>query len=104
MRDDGPADGGRASDPATADGTVVRSDWTSGDGPSVAVATAVAVATDRDVTEMAPLGNSVDTDALDELVAGSRGDGSLHVAFRYEGVDVRVASDGEITVRLPDEH
>jgi|GEM_PF-2351410 len=104
MRDGGPADGGRPGDPAAADGSVVRWEWTERDGTSVAVATALAVATGRDVTEMAPLARSVDADALDGLMAGRRGDDLVRVSFRHEGVDVWVASDGEIAVRLPDEH
>ncbi|QLH81667.1 HalOD1 output domain-containing protein [Halosimplex pelagicum] len=97
--DEGPGD--RPANDTAGDEAVVRGDWTGWRNVGAAVATAVAAATGSEVTDMEPLAYSVDTDALDALLTDSRGEGSVTVSFRYEGVDVRVTSDGEIRVRLP---
>jgi hypothetical protein len=98
--DDG-SDDGRPPSRSAADGDAVRHDWTGGEEAGAAVATAVAVATGTEVTDMVPLAHSVDTDALDGLLADGRAGGPVTVSFSYEGVDVRVTSDGEITVCPP---
>ncbi|WP_436908947.1 HalOD1 output domain-containing protein [Halosimplex marinum] len=96
MRDgsgvDSPA-GGSADEPI-----VLRHDWTGRREPATAVVQAVAVAANSAVSELEPLGNAVDPDALDGLV-DREGDGSpVKVSFEYEGTEVGVRSDGTITV------
>lgn len=91
----------RPRDRSAGRGNAVRHDWTDEEEVGAAVATAVAAATDSGVTDMTPLAHAVDTDALDRLLADGRADGPVAVSFRYEGVDVRVASDGEILVHCP---
>ena len=72
-----------------------------GDGPerpATAIVRAVATATDRSETDLPPLGEVLDTDALNVLVERSTTDG-LSLSFAYAGTHVVVVSDGRITVR-----
>lgn len=81
------------------DGDASSTRWTHFERPSTAVVEAVAKETGRDVTAVEPLQRSIDTDALDALVTASEqsGDGVV-VPFEYEGVDVRLNSDGTLDV------
>lgn len=65
---------------------------------SVATTIAVAVGelTEREVTELNPLGSSVDCEALDSLVRTA--DTPLSVSFQYEGFRIFVSGDGTITI------
>lgn len=68
-------------------------------GESVLMNTVDAVADFKDVpaSELAPMYDSVDPEALEQLVDGS---GSpVHVTFRYEGLDITVRTDGRISIR-----
>ena len=75
-------------------------DWSTTE-PSWAVVQAVAVATDTDPTELVPLYDSVDTDALDALLLRARnGNNSpVSVSFSFAGRSVTVDSDGDVVVR-----
>ena len=57
---------------------------------------AVASASDTDATELPPLHDSVDTDALNVLFdsGGPESDRSLRVSFVYDGYAVRIDRDG----------
>ncbi|MFC7235509.1 HalOD1 output domain-containing protein [Halosegnis marinus] len=61
------------------------------------VVTALAEALGRDATAIRPLGEVVDTDALDALFADGN-DRAVHVSFGYEGFDVSVGED-DVVVR-----
>lgn len=79
----------------------VEYDWTAYGEPSVAVVEAVAALTDRAVTDLPPLGESVDSDALDALVTDRgrpSGDDTV-VRFHYDGARVTVRGDGTLTAR-----
>lgn len=80
----------------SADG-VIRHRWDESGNPSVAIVEAVAAATDRRVTELPNLYDTVDTDALGRLVTG--GDAGLEVAFSYAGVDIVLRYDGTMEVQ-----
>ncbi|WP_224333360.1 HalOD1 output domain-containing protein [Haloprofundus halobius] len=59
--------------------------------PSVAVITAVAEATNRSATEMPPLAEWFDPDALDSLIVSAHDDASVPtVTFEYIGWQVAV--------------
>lgn len=61
----------------------------------------VAIATDREPTDLEPLGLIIDTDALDALFSAARecnDERLFEVSFRYEGFRVEVNADG--TVRI----
>jgi hypothetical protein len=62
------------------------------------MATAVAEATDRDVTEIAPLGEWVDCDAIETLFAAHDHDQELSVSYQFEDCDVFVSNMGRIVV------
>lgn len=49
-------------------------------------------------TELAPLYETIDPEALDSLCSGSNNENSIQISFRYEGYDVTV--DGTGRVRL----
>lgn len=58
----------------------------------------VADVSDTDPTDLPPLYDAIDTDALNDLVAGSH-DGALRtIAFQYCGYTVTVTGDGDINV------
>ena len=52
-----------------------------------------------DSTELTPpLYSVIDPDALESLFASTDDPAAGHVAFRYHGYDVRVASDGAVEI------
>lgn len=66
---------------------------------SMAVVTAVTEVLDADPVDLTPLFDSVDTDALDELVDGETAtDGSVHTSFPFEDHEIGVSSDGVVAV------
>ncbi|WP_255196981.1 HalOD1 output domain-containing protein [Halorarius litoreus] len=72
--------------------------WDGGTSPSIAIVEAVSAATDTATTDLPPLFEAVDVDALDTLVKsrGKAGAERLTVSFTYAGVAVTVYSDGDI--------
>ena len=77
----------------------VQTDWSDTDTLDSAVACAVSRATGAPMTELAPLYEYMDPDALHEYVVSMReSDSETSVTFEYEGHDVRVRSDGEILI------
>lgn len=76
-------------------------DPSAGDQASAAVVTAVAAFTGTEPSDLAPLYDVVEPDALDSLCthADRVGGESVHrLWFPYEGVDVCVHSDGQVRV------
>lgn len=67
------------------------------------LATAVADATDRNVTELPPLGEWVDCDALEQLFDGHDDATELSVSFEFEHCQVFVSNVGRIVVDLSDD-
>jgi hypothetical protein len=79
----------------------VQYDWSS-TSPSVAVIEAVADVAGCEQTELDPLYDSVDPDALDTIIEGDRQtvlDGMTTVTFTLAGYEVTVYADGEVAVR-----
>lgn len=78
-----------------------RYEWSDRVDPSTALIEAVAAETDSDLTALPPLYDHIDPEALDELVTtrtyGTRA--SVNVSFTYDGVDIRLDSDGTIGIR-----
>lgn len=86
------------------DGVKCRRQWTAETPLSVAVVEAVAEATGRDPTEIEPLNEYIDPDALNDLFE-PRSDGDRSeatVSFPLEDHLVIVRGDGTIVVRSPD--
>lgn len=75
--------------------TVRRFDWDV-TPPSVAVVHTLSEVTDRDERDLDLLVDSIDPDALDDLVGAS--ETPLHVEFEYEGHTITVLDDGRVTV------
>lgn len=69
---------------------------------TIAVATVKTVATARncDSTAMQPLFETIDPEALADLVASTR-ETAVDVTFSYEDCRVTVSSDGSVTVEPP---
>ncbi|WP_336036356.1 HalOD1 output domain-containing protein [Halobacterium yunchengense] len=81
------------AEPAT-----VRYDWRESGQPSVTVSEAVAAATGRLTTDLPPLQQSVDPDALDTLL--TRGQSAVTVSFTYADVTVSVNGAGTVEVAV----
>lgn len=64
--------------------------------PSMAVIAALSEVLDVDPTQMAPLHESVDTDALDALLRGQRGDDS--VTFTHMGRTITLYNSSVVAV------
>lgn len=94
----GPTDRPARTDETPERPTRVRHDWTRSDHPSMAVVEAVAAVTDRTATELPPLQETIDTDALDALFDGESP--SVTVSFRYADTDVSVIGHGTLEVRV----
>jgi hypothetical protein len=84
----------------TTDGEPARYEWTDGESPSTAVASAIATETNRDVADVPQLYRFVDTDALDALVTGRDGHPeNVRLSFTCEEIHVVVDSNGSILLR-----
>ena len=71
------------------------SEWS----PAEAVIQTVAIATNREPTAMSPLYDSIGPDALDTLIGGELvEDSGVSVIFSFEGHEVTVKNNGEVTV------
>lgn len=82
--------------------STVEHTWEEPFQPSVSVVEAVSAATDRTPTELPPLHDHVDPDALDTLI--SRGESSaVTISFSYAGTVVVIDGDGTISVRVDGE-
>jgi hypothetical protein len=71
-----------------------------GESPTTAVVRALAEIRHCDETELPPLYECIETDALDRLVSVADGAG-IRVAFPIDGFDVTVYGDGTINVVPP---
>lgn len=88
-------------------GGIVRHKWAQNSRPTVAIVEAVAVATNRKVTELPNLHETLDSDALDSLLTAHEAgdlqkDGSIEVSFPYAGVDIIIDSSGMLEVWTSD--
>lgn len=70
--------------------------------PSRATVEAVARATERDPLDLSPLGRTIDTDALDALLADADAGAQLSCNFEYAGCSVTVTAV-EVRVDVHDE-
>ncbi|NHN43167.1 hypothetical protein G9C85_16230 [Halorubellus sp. JP-L1] len=77
---------------------IVEFDPVGSDSVTARMATAVADATDRDVTELPPLGEWVDCDAIEQLFAGHDHANELSLSFEFENCQVFVSNVGRIVV------
>ncbi|RLM62838.1 hypothetical protein DVK05_15945 [Halorubrum sp. Atlit-8R] len=93
--DSDPTDHPESTDPNS---TTVRHDWRKSGLPSVAIVEAVAAATNRETTDLPPLQETIEADALDALFDGQSS--SVAVSFQYADTDVSVTGDGSIEVRV----
>lgn len=75
-----------------------RSDWTEYDHPSTAVASAIADTMGHAQTDLEPLQDSIDADALDALVGDADVD-HVEVTFAYGDLEVYVTSSGVLEIR-----
>ncbi|RBI62119.1 HalOD1 output domain-containing protein [halophilic archaeon] len=80
-------------------------DWDESEPLSTTVMTAVAEAMDEDPTEMDPLYDRFDPDALDCLfrpMADGVPPAGGHVSFTFKGYRVFIQSDGHIAIHPPE--
>lgn len=79
----------------------VETTWTTFDTPCEAVVTAVAVATNEEITDLDPIYRTVDPDALNSLAttAGeSPSSGVGQISFTYSECMVTLYHDGRLTI------
>jgi len=77
-------------------------DWSGSKTLDSAVTCAISRATGVSVTELAPLYEYMDPDALHRFVASMRDrETETSITFQYEGHDVTIRGDGEILVWPP---
>jgi hypothetical protein len=73
--------------------------------PSVAVVQTVATAADREAIELSPLIETLDPDALDELIMHASGpDSAVSLSFRLGDYAVTVTGTGDVYVRTKHVH
>ncbi|MDF9747252.1 HalOD1 output domain-containing protein [Natrinema salsiterrestre] len=92
----------RDDDPARRDADYVTTFDPADDRASEAIVHAVAAVGGAAPSELSPLYDVVEPDALDSFIDHARrvGDAGTHqVWFTYEGFDVGVRSDGELRLR-----
>ena len=77
--------------------STLRTDWRSSAHPSVSVVEAVAAATNQRTDELPPLQESVDADALDDLL-GAEATSQVVVSFQYAGTSVFLTGAGTLEV------
>lgn len=83
---------------------LLRADWREYDSPATAIIETVATAKGLEPTDLPPLIDSVDPDAIDNLVERSASnDRYIRVSFAYDGVTVGIESNGEIKVQIDEE-
>jgi hypothetical protein len=95
---DEPETGDRTADTETNLATV-RHEWRQSGDPSVALVEAVAAATDRTVTDLPPLQQSIDPDALDALLTGNQSS-EVSISFRYADTAVSIHRNGSIELQV----
>lgn len=79
-------------------------DWMHNESVCAAVVQAVAAVSDTSPTNLPPLYETINTDALDALLEAERqtaADATIDVSFRYDDYEVVVSSDGDGHVREP---
>mgnify|MGYP007026972004 CR=1 FL=1 len=91
----GPADQPESEDTGS---TTVRDNWKESDRPSVATVEAVAAATNREMTDLPPLHETIDASALDTLLNGQPS--SVTISFRYADTAISMSGDGSIEVHV----
>jgi hypothetical protein len=74
-----------------------RTNWTANESPSTAIVQLVAEVTNRSHTDLDPLQETIDGDALNSLFESAASE-RLYVSFTYEGVNVRVTNDGIVEI------
>jgi hypothetical protein len=77
---------------------IVEFDPRSAESITARMATAVAEATDRTVTEIPPLGEWVDCDAIEQLFSSQEPANELSLSFEVEDCEVFVSNIGRIVV------
>jgi hypothetical protein len=82
------------------DGREPRDGWDQSSPPSVTIVETIAEATERDPTALPLLNQTVDPDALDTLLTrGMQREEHVYVSFAYDGAQVSVGSDGDLSIR-----
>lgn len=76
--------------------TTVRRDWDRAGQPSVTIVEAIADVTDRSTTDLPPIHESVNPDALDALLTS--GMSSTRVAFTYADSEISVSDNGVLEI------
>lgn len=77
---------------------IVRMDWNRYEQPALGIVEAVAGVTNRRPTDLPPLGNELDLDALNSLLAADKEDSKVRITFEYQGLVIRVDQSGSLVI------
>jgi hypothetical protein len=77
---------------------IVRMDWDRYEQPALGIIEAVAGVTDRLPTDLPPLGNELDLDALNSLLSADKEDSEVKISFEYQGLVIRINQAGGLVV------
>jgi hypothetical protein len=84
---------------AGGDQTIVKFDPLDGEGVTTCLANAVAEAAEVPITELPPLGEWVDLDAIEQLFAAhDHTQHELSISFEYDGYEIFVSNVGRIVI------
>lgn len=86
------------------DDALVRARWEHGDRPSTELVSTVATLKGCEPTQLDPLQETIEVDALDALLTSNHTTraGSIQVTFPFAGYQVSVSADGSLTVWATD--
>ncbi|WP_435157176.1 HalOD1 output domain-containing protein [Haladaptatus sp. DFWS20] len=79
-------------------------DWSRAEQPSIAIVEAITAVTGRNSTDIPPLYDSINPDALNALVTakGRKTSSDVSLTFSCDGVVLTVTGDGTVTARPDD--
>lgn len=77
----------------------IHHEWDNDDSIHTSIVLGVAAVTDEPLTDMDPLYEVIDPEALDRLTGSLRGDNSGSVTFVYSSCEVTVAEGGKIALQ-----
>lgn len=80
-------------------GELVRMDWHRYEQPALGVIEAIAGLKDRRPTDLPPLGNEFDVDALNSLLTTKTEGSRMTISFEYQELVVTISQSGSLVVQ-----
>lgn len=77
---------------------LVRMDWRRYEQPALGVIEAIAGVKDERPTDLTPLGNDFDVDALNTLLSTETASSKITISFAYQGLLVTIDQSGSLVI------